>query len=209
MNGFYGGKEASELLKVHQRTLYLWDKKGLIEVKRSPGGKRFYNVKKYLDERTINKVNYIEDIVEDIIEEDEKKYEKKDLNIIYVRVSSVSQKNDLERQKKDLMNKYKDYLVIEDIGSGLNLNKRGIRKIIKLAIEGKVKRLVVAHRDRLTRFGYELIEDLIKSYSKGEIIVEYSKEKKSDEEEMIEDLMSILNVYVAKMNGLRKYKQNT
>ena len=69
MNGFYGGKEASELLKVHQRTLYLWDKKGLIEVKRSPGGKRFYNVKKYLDERTINKVNYIEDIVEDIIEE--------------------------------------------------------------------------------------------------------------------------------------------
>lgn len=205
MNGFYGGKETSEILKVHQRTLYQWDKKGVIEVQRTPGGKRLYNVKKFLDERDIK--NKKIDETDEIIEEDESKFEKDNLNIIYVRVSSQSQKDDLERQKKDLVNKYDDYVVIEDIGSGLNLNKRGIRKIIKLAIEGKLKKLVVAHRDRLTRFGFELIEDLIKTYSNGEIIIEYSKKKKSSEEEMVEDLMSILNVYVAKMNGLRKYKQ--
>ena len=57
---------------------------------------------------------------------------------------------------------YNDYLIIEDIGSGLNLNKKGLRKIIDLAISGKINKLVIAHKDRLVRFGYELIEDLIK-----------------------------------------------
>ena len=202
MEGFYGGKEASSLLNVHQRTLYQWDKKGVIEVKRTPGGKRLYNVKKFLDERNINneKLNINKS------DEINKLFEEKNLNIIYVRVSSLGQKNDLERQKNDLIKKYKGFIVIEDIGSGLNLNKRGIRKVIKLAIEGKIKKLVIAHKDRLTRFGFELIEDLIKTYSNGEIIIEYKKKKKNNEEEMIEDLMSIMNVYVAKMNGLRKYQ---
>ena len=66
---------------------------------------------------------------------------------------------------------YKDYVLIEDIGSGLNLNKKGLRKIINLAIKGKINKLVIAHKDRLVRFGFELIEDLIKEYSNGEIII--------------------------------------
>jgi predicted site-specific integrase-resolvase len=75
-------------------------------------------------------------------------------------------------------------VIIEDIGSGLNLNKRGIRKIIKLAISGKVNELVVAYRDRLTRFGYELIEDIIKTYSSGRIIVLNEEDKLEPEEEI-------------------------
>ena len=106
-----------------------------------------------------------------------------------------------------MISKYPDYIIIEDIGSGLNLNKRGIKKIIHLAIAGKVKELVIAYRDRLTRFGYELIEELITKYSQGKIIVLNENDKLEPEEELVKDVMSIMNVYVAKMNGLRKYKK--
>ena len=65
----------------------------------------------------------------------------------------------------------------------------------------------MAYRDRLTRFGYELIEDIIKTYSKGKIVVVSKTEKLEPEEELVKDLMAIMNVYVAKMNGLRKYNK--
>ena len=133
----------------------------------------------------------------------------KKLNICYIRVSSNGQKDDLERQKELMIKLYPEHIIIEDIGSGLNLNKRGIKKIITLAIDGKINELVVAYRDRLTRFGYELIEELIEKYSKGHIIVINEKELIEPEEELVKDVMSILNVYVAKMNGLRKYNKLT
>lgn len=88
--------------------------------------------------------------------------------------------------------------MIEDIDSGINLNKWGIRKIIKLAI---------AYKDRLVRFGYDLIEDLIKEYSGGKIIVVKEKDDLEPEEELAFDMLQIMNVFVAKMNGLRKYKK--
>ena len=97
--------------------------------------------------------------------------------------------------------------MITDIGSGLNLNKRGIRKLIKLAIEGKIDELVISYKDRLARFGFELIEDLIREYSKGKIIIINEKEKQLPEEELAYDVLQIMNVFVAKMNGLRKYKK--
>ena len=102
---------------------------------------------------------------------------------------------------------YPKHLIIEDIGSELNLNKRGIKKIINLAIEEKINELVVAYKDRLTRFGFELIEELIQKYSKVKIIILNEKELIEPEEELVKDVMAILNVYVAKMNGLRKYNK--
>jgi putative resolvase len=153
---FVGGKEASKIIGVHQRTLYLWDEKKLIETIRTPGGKRLYNVEKYIKEQECEKENKKNnDVCEKLDELD--KIEGK-LNVCYVRVSSNSQKDDLERQKEQMIKKYPNHKVIEDIGSGLNLNKRGIKKIITLAIDGKINELVVAYRDRLTRFGFELIE---------------------------------------------------
>ena len=102
--------------------------------------------------------------------------------------------------------KYPTYIIIEDIGSGLNLNKRGINKIIHLAIKGKINELVVAYKDRLTRFGFELIEELITKYSNGKISILYKSEEISQEEELVKDIMAIMNVYVAKINSLRRYK---
>jgi predicted site-specific integrase-resolvase len=196
---YFNGKETSEILGVHPRTLYLWDAKGLIDTIRTPGNHRLYNVKKFLDEKKCKSA-----VCEDLDSLDI----KDNLNICYVRISSNGQKDDLERQKEMMIQKFPNHLIIEDIGSGLNLNKRGIRKIIKLAISGKVKELVVAYRDRLTRFDFELIEDIIRTYSSGRIIVLNEEYKLEPEEEIVKDIMAIMNVYVAKINGLRKYKKN-
>ena len=195
---FVGGKEASKILGVHQRTLYQWDKKGEIETIRTSGNKRLYNVKKYLASKV--KATNVCDNLDDLDNNNEK------LNICYVRVSSQNQKDDLERQKLLMKTKYPNYLIIEDIGSGLNFNKRGINKIIHLGIKGKINELVVAYKDRLTRFGFELIEEIITKYSNGKIIILCKSEVISQEEELVKDIMAIMNVYVAKMNGLRRYK---
>jgi len=194
---YIGGKEASEILGVHQRTLYNWETNGLIETIRTSGNKRLYNVNKFIQNKKCT------DTICTNLDDLDK---KEKLNICYVRVSSNNQKDDLMRQKTQMQQLYPSYIIIEEIGSGLNLNKKGIKKIIKLAIAGKINELVVAYRDRLTRFGFELIEELIKDYSKGKIIILNEKDKIEPEEELVKDIMSIMNVYVAKMNGLRKYR---
>jgi putative resolvase len=189
---FCTGKEASLKLGIHQKTLYRWEERGSIEVIRTPGGKRLYNVEKYIKDR--------------MSEEEKEKAEEK-LKIAYVRVSTVGQKDDLERQKQRMKELYPDHILIEDIGSGLKLTKRGIKKIIHLAIEGKVEEVVVFHKDRLARFGFDLIEDLIKEYSGGRIFIIEEKENIEPEEELVKDVIQVMNVFTAKMNDLRKYKK--
>ena len=200
MNDKYlSGKDASEKLGVHQRTLYQWDQKGWIDTIRTDGNKRLYNVDKYLRNK---KCDNDEDCIKNLENIDKTKGK---LKISYVRVSSQGQKDDLEQQKKQMKEHYPAHIMIEDIGSGVNLNKRGIRKIISLAIEGRVEELVIAYKDRLARFGYELIEDLITTYSQGKIIIINKKKELKAEEELAFDVIQIMNVFTAKMNGLRKY----
>jgi putative resolvase len=190
-------KKASEILGVHWLTLKNWESKGYIDSIRTPGGKRMYNVNKYLNQhQTNNKLNNIRH-----------KNNKEDgmLNICYCRVSSRNQINDLKRQEEYMKLKYPKYEIISEIGSGLNLNRPKLIKIIKLAIDGKINEIVVAHKDRLARFGFELIETIVRDYSNGKIIV-INKKSMSPEEEMTKDLVSIINVFSARINGLRKYK---
>ena len=85
------------------------------------------------------------------------------LCINYIRASSIGQKDDLLRQETYIKKKYQNNILIKDIGSGINMNRRGLRKIIYLA--------VIVHKDRLTRFGFDLIKYFIKKYSKGDIII--------------------------------------
>ena len=195
---YIGGKDASKILGVHQRTLYLWEQKGKIETVRTPGGKRLYNVKKYLQMN-----QNIESVSDVTMKSPNKKYK-----ICYVRVSTNNQKDDLVRQKNMMKEKYPNYKIIEDIGSGINFNRRGLNKILDIAIAGNLEVLVVAHKDRLARLGYELVERLIEEYSQGKIIILNKKEDETPEEELVKDVLQIMNVYVAKLNGLRKYKKS-
>ena len=105
--------------------------------------------------------------------------------------------------------KYPLYEIITDIASGLNFNRTGLNKIIDYAIKGEIEIVVISYKDRLARFGYELIEKLITDYSKGEgeIKIENKKEEETPQEEITKDIISIMNIYVAKINGLRKYKK--
>jgi putative resolvase len=211
MEEYLSGSKASKALGVHQRTLHSWDEKKLIETIRTPGGKRLYNVRKYLQNREKNedvKKKIINDNINEIINEDinEDINENVKKKIIYARVSSVGQKQDLEKQILSLQTDYPNYELIKDIGSGVNLNRKGLRKIIDYAIRGEIEEVIVMHKDRLCRFGYELIEDLIKKYSNGRIIIVKKKEVKEPKEELVEDVLQIMNIFVAKMNGMRKYK---
>ena len=201
-NQFVSGKKTSELLGVHQRTLHNWDRKGLIETIRTPGNKRMYNVSKFLKEHKSKQLNEIKLNDLDNITKNNKR-----INLSYARVSSRSQINDLERQKDIIQKHYPEHKLIVDIGSGINFERIGFRKILDLAVKGVVNELVVAYEDRFTRFGFKLFEDMIQTYSNGKIIVLNKKYNLEPEEELIKDVMQIMNVYVAKMNGLRKYKK--
>ena len=128
------------------------------------------------------------------------------MRICYVRVSSNKQKDDLERQIKYMKRRYPTHKIVKDIGSGINLNRRGLNKIIDWAIEGKIKE-VVAHKDRLTRFGYSQVERIIKKYSGGEIKVTNKEPVREPKEEIVEDVLEIMDVFVAKINGMRKYEK--
>jgi len=121
MDKYVNTRKAREILGVHSMTLRRWEKNGKIEVMRTAGKHRLYNVEKYLRE---NKKEMDKDEFEEI-------QEKIKENICYVRVSTAGQKDDLERQKKYMKKKYPTYKIIEDIGSGINFNRKGLRKIIK------------------------------------------------------------------------------
>ena len=204
-SNFVSGKEAYELLDVHRNTLYAWEKKGTLEVIRnSSRGKRYYNIKKFmLNKGLVCNMNKIRPIKCSKIEQLEVQTR---INICYVRVSSANQKDDLERQKDVLKENYPDYDLIQEIGSGINLTKKNLLKIIDWAIEGKIETLVVVHEDRLTRFGYDLIKYFIETYSNGKIISINQDEEIEPEEELVKDVLQVVTVFVAKINGRRKYK---
>jgi predicted site-specific integrase-resolvase len=181
-------KEVLEVLKIHYQTLYRMEEKGLIDVKRTNGGHRLYNLNKYLRENNI-------------IDPSKAKY-----RICYCRVSSKKQEKDLQRQIKLMQKKYPDHMIIRDIGSGLNMNRKGLKKILEMAIEGCIIEVVITYKDRLARFGYDLIEWLIDKYSGGKIKILNKNEKETPEEEITKNILQIMNVYVAKINGRRSGK---
>lgn len=187
MSKYLPRREVLKILGIHYQTLHNMVKRNDIELLKI-GTKHYYNLDKYLHEKGQN-----------ITHKDKK-------NICYCRVSSYKQKGDLQNQIKFMKEKYPNHEIITDIGSGLNYNRIGLDKIIELAISGEINELVIAHKDRLARFGYELIENIIKKYSNGKIVIINSEEEKTPYDEITKDILSIMNVYVAKINGLRKYK---
>ena len=187
-NSYLTRKEATEILGIHYHTLYKLAEKKEIETAKI-GSRQLYNVNKYLQSKKIININQVR------------------RKICYCRVSSSKQKEDLNRQIEQMTKKYPEYELIKDIGSGLNMNREGLNKIIDYAIKGEIEILVIAYKDRLVRFGYEMIERLIKEYSGGIIKIENEKEEETPMIELSKDIVSIMNVYVAKMNGLRKYKK--
>jgi predicted site-specific integrase-resolvase len=124
--------------------------------------------------------------------------------IIYARVSSRNQKEDLTKQIEFLRVRFPQHELIEDIGSGLNFKRKGFCSLIERILEKEVSEVVVAHKDRLSRFGFELI-NLIAKKQDCEIVV-LEDVKLSPQAELMQDLLSIIHVFSCRLYGLRKYK---
>lgn len=185
MNKFVPRRKVLEILNIHYQTLYRMIERGEIETIKV-GNQIMYNLNKYLKAQNTSP-----------------QIKKR---ICYCRVSSKKQKDDLTRQVEYMKNKFPDHEVITDIGSGLNYNRAGLKQILEYAINNEIEEIVIAYKDRLTRFGYELIEWIIEKYSGGKITVVNKSEEATPADELTKDIMMIMNVYVAKINGLRKYK---
>ncbi|AAK43270.1 IS607 family transposase [Saccharolobus solfataricus] len=123
--------------------------------------------------------------------------------ILYARVSSSTQKDELVNQVKYLEEQVKEYdLVITDIGSGLNMKRKGFLKLLRMILNNEVSRVVVAYPDRLVRFGFEILEETCKAHN-CEIVVLNQEDK---EEELVEDLMSVLVSFSGKLYGMRSHE---
>jgi predicted site-specific integrase-resolvase len=176
-------KVARAKLGVCNKTLRSWALNGKVDFILTEGKNRRYNVDKYLKEHNLTT-------------------KKK---ICYARVSSHDQKKDLDEQINFLSSKYPEYEIIADIGSGINFKRKGLQKIIELAINNELEEVVVTYKDRLCRIGYDLIEFMLEKYSKTKITI-VNDEFKLPQEEITEDLIEIITVYSSKLYGSRSHK---
>ncbi|MEM4896533.1 MAG: IS607 family transposase [Ignisphaera sp.] len=129
--------------------------------------------------------------------------------ILYARVFSHTQKDDLERQIKVLeewikQNNVEKYEVIMDIGSGLIEDRKGFKKILRLAVEKKISKVVVAYSDRFIRFRFKTLVELLKAFGVEVVVLDY--EDKDPEEELVEDLITIISHFAGKLYGMRSRK---
>lgn len=166
-------------------TLRTWAESGKIRCLRPNNGRRLYN---------------LEDI-ETIFGLPNKIIERK--TVCYARVSSNHQKEDLERQVELLENKFPECNVIKDIGSGLNWKRQGFNSILEQIYEGNVGKVVVTYKDRLCRFGFELVEWIFKKHNVKLLVLSTNPDEKDATRELSEDLLAITTVFVARNNGLR------
>ncbi|MQL56079.1 IS607 family transposase [Acidianus ambivalens] len=126
--------------------------------------------------------------------------------ILYARVSSNAQKDDLINQVKYLEENVKDYdQVITDVGSGLNMKRKGFLKLLRMILNNEVSKVVIAYPETLTRFGFEIIEEVCKAHN-CELVV-LNNEDKTPEQELIEDLTSILVSFSGKLQGMGSQKK--
>lgn len=132
------------------------------------------------------------------------------VNFIYARVSSKKQIEDIHRQVKFLQSsnpKYHDFTVITDVASGINFKRKGLQTILEYCLQGLVGEIVIAHRDRLCRFGFELLQFIVEKCN-GKIIVIDDTINKTTEQILAEDLLSIIHIYSCRKIGKRRYDKN-
>jgi len=180
----YTLKEACLLLGLHPRTIQKWDKQGKIRIVRTPGGRRRIpesEIRRLQGEKGIRSI------------------------IGYARVSSNTQKDDLERQVKYLQ-EYGVHEVITDIGSGLNENRKGFLKLLDKILHNEVDKVVILYEDRLTRFGFDTLKRVFEEHGTSIEVINQT-DAKPPQQELVEDLITIISHFSGKLYGMRSHKQ--
>ena len=188
MEKLYTLKEAKRLLGVTTRTIQRWDKEGKIRVVRTVGGRR------RVPESEIKRILGLRE--ERVV-------------IGYARVSSSTQKDDLERQKRLILTYakekgYGEVQVLSDVGSGLNENRKNFLRLLDMVFERKISKVIVAYEDRLTRFGFETLKRVFSAF--GTEIEVINHEEKTPQEELVEDLITIVSHFAGRLYGLRSHR---
>ncbi len=195
-------KVAAQELGVTTPTLRNWARQGKIQTKTTPGGQLRYQVTS-LQKPTKEKKTFARDTGGKFWTSTTPT--KTSNGAIYIRVSSRKQKDDLERQKKAMLAQFPTYHIYQDIASGLNFKRKGLTRLLEHVQEGRIQTVVVAYRDRLARFGTELIEWII-SRAGATLLIQDQKEL-SPEQELTEDLVAVTHVFSCRLNGKRRYAQ--
>ena len=173
------------MLGVTTRTIQRWDKGGKLRIVRTVGGRRRIpesEIRRIQGEKALRTV------------------------VGYARVSSASQKDDLERQIAYLQSRGV-FKIIKDIGSGMNEKRKGFCRLLEMVLRNEVSKVVVVYEDRLTRFGFDTLKTTFKAHGTT-IEVLNVIELKSPQQEMAEDLITIISHFSGKLYGLRSYKYN-
>ena len=192
MDNTYSPKEFGKLIGRTTNTLQKWDREGKLKAHRTPTtNRRYYTHDTYLLYRGLVA-------------------EEQGLTIVYTRVSGVAQKPDLAKQVHALEAYCKQHSItvdewMSDMGSGLNYKRKQFNRLLEMIELGQVRRLVIAHRDRLVRFGYEYFEAFCQRHHSELVVI--NGEAMSPEQELVRDLMAIVTVFSARLHGLRSYKK--
>ena len=192
MKSTYSPQEFGQLIGRKTKTLQKWDRKGKLKTHRSPTtNRRYYTHDQYLAYRGLVA-------------------QEQGLTIVYTRVSGSAQKPDLAHQIKALETYCQQQALmvdewVSDSGSGLNSKRKQFNRLMELVELGQVRRLVIAHKDRLVRFGYGYFEAFCQRHH-TEIVV-MNGEALSPEQELVQDLLAIVTVFASRLHGLRSYKK--
>ena len=188
----YKPKDFAGLLGVSVKTLQRWDREGILKANRTPTDRRYYTYDQYLQFKGIHTEN------------DDRQ------TVIYARVSTRNQTDNLQNQAAFLRQfcNARGMIVdqcIEEYGSGLNYNRKKLNQILNVAMEQKIRTIIVTHKDRFVRFGYDWFEKFCMKFNTTIVVV--NNEELSPREELVQDIVSILHVFSYRLYGLRKYKK--
>lgn len=189
---YYSIGQFAEAIGKTTKTLRNWDKAGILKPARvEKSGYRYYSQEQ---------LNHFLGL------KPEKQKQKKIIG--YCRVSSPKQKDDLERQmeyvKMYMCAKGYSFEMITDIGSGINYNKKGLNQMLDMVTNSEVEKIVILSKDRLIRFGYELIENLCHKFGTTIEIIDHTE--KTEQQELVEDLIQIITVFSCRLQGTRANK---
>ena len=191
MNKLFTISEAAKALGVSAQTLRRWDREGKLKSERTKGGQRRYDISALRPE------------LFRAADDAERK------TIAYARVSSHDQKADLERQKQ-VLEAYCaaqgwTFEVVSDLGSGMNYHKKGLKRLIENIIDNNIGRLVLTHKDRLLRFGAELVFSICEARN-VEVVILNKGEDTTFEQDLATDVLEIITVFSARLYGARSKK---
>ncbi|UKA04907.1 IS607 family transposase [Photobacterium damselae] len=188
----YSPAQFGKMIGKSVKTLQRWDSEGILVAHRNPKNRRYYTHDQYLEYIGV------------------KANETKSKIVVYGRVSSPAQKTDLKNQVSALevfcaANGFAVDEWLTEVGSGLNYKRKKFNSLFLDIEMGKVSKVIIAHKDRLIRFGFEWFEAFAQRH--GCEIVVMNQESLSPAEEVTQDLLAIIHCFSSRLYGLRKYKK--